>query len=189
MYSIKLSDSDSKKNNDDVLDATAFHTFLFLDDDFSDIRLRITMNRQTDVVAIASQRDDQRGWTIHTEMRARLFEPAEQGALEITDAQGSCRLVDKELFYSTIGNNYQGEFRTAQESWVHAGQQVLSRIEFEDMNAAPYLRAGAWLDACNQTGILMTQLDTNDGCCIAPELIGKPYFAASIESYEVCPAY
>ena len=27
MYSITLSDSDSKKNNDDVLDATAFHTF------------------------------------------------------------------------------------------------------------------------------------------------------------------
>ena len=27
MYSIKLSGSDSKKNNDDVLDATAFHTF------------------------------------------------------------------------------------------------------------------------------------------------------------------
>ena len=93
--------------------------------------------------------------------------------------------MQKESFYSAIGNNYQGEFRTAQESWVRAGEQVLSRIEFEHMDVQPFLRAGAWLDACNQTGILMSQLDVNAASCIAPELIGRPYFAASIESYEV----
>ena len=118
-------------------------------------------------------------------MRAYLHELAGHRRLEIADAQRSSRHVQKESFYSAIGNNYQGEFRTAQESWVQAGEQVLSRIEFEHMNVQPFLRAGAWLDACNQTGILMSQLDVNAASCIALELIGRPYFAASIESYEV----
>ena len=171
------------------MDSTTFHTFLFLDDDFSDIRLRITMTRQTDVVAIASQRDEQSGWTTHTEMRARLHEHehelAGQSTFETTDAHRSSSHVRKESFYSAIGNNYQGEFRTAQESWVRAGEQIISRIGFEHMNVEPFLRASAWLDACNHTGILMSQLDVNGVSCIAPELIGRPYFAASIESYEV----
>ena len=68
---------------------------------------------------------------------------------------------------------------------MRAGGQVFSRIEFEHMDVEPFLRASAWLDACNHTGILVSQLDVNAPSCIAPEMIGKPYFAASIEAYEV----
>ena len=167
------------------IDSSTFNTFLFLDDDLADISLRTTMTLQTDVASVASRRDEQSGWTTHTEMRARLHELVRHRTLEIADAQRSSRHVQKESFYSTIGNNYQGEFRTAQESWVHAEQQVLSRIEFEHMSTEPFLRASAWLDACNQTGILRFQLDVNAASCMSPEFIGRPYFAASIESYEV----
>ena len=118
-------------------------------------------------------------------MRARLHELSGHCLLAFADAPTSSRHVKKEDFYSAIGNNYQGEFRTSQESWVRAGEQVISGVEFERMNVEPFLRAAAWLDACNQTGILLSQLDTNAASCIAPELIGRPYFAASIESYEV----
>ena len=120
-------------------------------------------------------------------MRVAAQKIARHGArtIEMADAQLSARHVSAEEFYPAIGNNYQGEFRTAQESWVRAGEQVLSRIEFEHMNVQPFLRAGAWLDACNQTGILLSQLNLNAASCIAPELIGRPYFAASIELYEV----
>ena len=173
------------------IDLTTFYTFLFLDEDFSQIRLRITMNRQTDVVAIASrQSEEQCGWTMHTEMRARLHQVAPVSPLELPDAQErqSYRHVTKEEFYAAIGNNYSGEFRTAEENWARDGREVFSRIAFEHMRTAPFLRAGAWLDSCNQTGILMSQLDANGACCIAPQHIGRPFFAQAIDSYEVGPS-
>ena len=114
-------------------------------------------------------------------------EPAPRSAFDRAGSQLRCsRHVSKESFYGAIGNNYQGEFRTAQESWVRAGHEVLSRIAFDHMSTEPFLRASAWLDACNQTGVLLTQSDGRpSSSVVAPELVGRPYFAAGIESYEV----
>ena len=167
------------------IDSTVFHTFLFIDGDFSDIRLRTTMVCQTNVVAIASQRDEESGWTNHTEMRAYLHELARSLTLGNANIRQPSRRVQREDFYSAIGNNYQGEFRMAQESWVGPEQHVLSRIEFEHLSVEPFLRACAWLDSCNHTAVLMSQLSVNATSCMPSQLIGRSYFAASIESYEV----
>ena len=66
-----------------------------------------------------------------------------------------------------------------------AGEGVLSRVEFEHMRTAPFLRAGAWLDASGQGLSLMSQLDADAACCVSPDLVGRPFFAASIEAYDV----
>ena len=77
--------------------------------------------------------------------------------------------------------------------WTQIGTYISSELMLTDVNLYIF-RAASRLgisppaclyDACNQTGVLMSQLDVNAASCIATELIGRPYFAASIESYEV----
>ncbi len=169
------------------IDAAKFHTFLFIDDDLVTTRLKTLLDPHTDVITISSQQEEHLGWTEHAEMRAR---PHRFASIKLLDAE-TCqkqysRHVSHSEFYTAIGNNYQGEFRSAHESWVQPAEFVLSRIEFVDTRTAPFLRAGAWLDACNHTAILLSQPEARtSSCCIAEELRGQPYYAASIEAYDI----
>ena len=65
------------------------------------------------------------------------------------------------------------------------GPEVVARIEFGHTNTDPFLRGGAWLDATNQPGALMSQLDVDAKACWPKDMLGRPYFAAAIKSYEV----
>ena len=103
-------------------------------------------------------------------MRARSRATASQSAFECVSVRTRCsRRVLKDEFYTSIGNNYQGEFQTAQQSWVQPGSEVLSRIAFQHMHTEPFLRASAWLDACNHTAILASQKDAHAKECLSNE--------------------
>ena len=168
------------------IEKAKFHSFLCLDDHFYECRLRIMLNRATGSFAVAAQNDELQVWTTYAEMQAQPFMPRRYPRLDTASFQRGCnRYVVKEEFYGAIGNNYQGEFRTAEENWVRAGSEALSRIHFLHSDTPPHLRASAWLDACNHTNLLCTQPDPNAASCIGPEFAGVPAFAAGVDSYEI----
>ena len=168
------------------IDDATFHTFLFLDEDFSSVRIKVCFEEVIDKITISSQRNAERAWTAHAAMRARnVGMPATIELRSSSMQNNSHRHVSQEEFYGVIGNNYQGEFRTARESWVNAGQMVLSRIRFDHMRTSPYIRAGAWLDACNQTSVLLSQMDRHANSCVAVSFISRPFFAAGVERYDI----
>ena len=107
-------------------------------------------------------------------MRIRPFEarPEQKIPLDVEGAIARATNVTyKDEFYATIGNNYQAEFQTVEQAWVRRGfdavhgreqapalaccrasdgPEVVARCEFGHTNTDPFLRGGAWLDACNQ---------------------------------------
>ncbi|EOD30377.1 hypothetical protein EMIHUDRAFT_123144, partial [Emiliania huxleyi CCMP1516] len=161
-----------------------FHTFFFLDDETkADALQQISYHAETGNILIESNVDG--AATVHAELRASFFEPAAIDALDTASAIRRCsRQVDAAEFYASIGNNYQGEFRTMTSSWV-GENEVIAQIAFPNHKTAAFLRGCAWLDACNQPGVLLTQKDPSASQCLPDHMIGRPYFAARIASYEV----
>ena len=160
--------------------------FLFLDDESSTLFLRMRWDQQTREVEISSKRGNEPTWTENARMQTGITEPDTQTTINIASVQQQCpKYVTGEQFYAAAGNNWQGEFRAMHQNWVRPGSEVLGQVQFEHMRTAPFLRAAAWLDSCNQSCVLVLESDQNATSCLPAELTGRPYYAASIDAYEI----
>ncbi|MDC0525426.1 KR domain-containing protein [bacterium] len=161
--------------------------FLFLDDPGHDICLYVCLQKHEGAVVVSSRADDVR--TVYSTMQlAKVAHSFGTSALDIASHQAHCtRSVDHTEFYAAIGNNYQGEFRTAQHCWA-CPDEVLTRIEFDNMQTDPMLRGSAWCDVAGHTGVLAAQTDMLAKSCLPIEYAGRPYYGIGLGTVHLLSA-
>ena len=138
--------------------------------------VRITLEEGT-AIRIESLTEASGQWNLHATMNLSLeVTEANHPPLDVRALKARCpeRRPGGEEFYGSIGNDYQGHFRSVSEIWLGA-DELLCCVELEPtaLRGRPDLCAMAWLDACTQAGVV--RMDHG----------GRPFYASKAGVYEV----
>jgi acyl transferase domain-containing protein/thioesterase domain-containing protein/D-arabinose 1-dehydrogenase-like Zn-dependent alcohol dehydrogenase/acyl carrier protein len=138
--------------------------------------VRISLTEGT-AIKIESLTEATGQWTLHATMNLQMEATGnEHPKLDIAAVKARCPEVRAggEEFYTKIGNDYQGHFRSVSEIFLGDGELLCCvEVDPSSLQGRPDLCAMAWLDACTQAGV--TRMDHQ----------GRPFYAAKAGVYEV----
>ena len=137
-------------------------------------RVRISLDESN---GIKIESETKGAWTVHATMRLVTgSEDTTHETLDIAAMQARCTDVRPggEGFYESIGNDYQGHFRSVSKVWLGEDELLACvEVDAESLEGRPDLCACAWLDACTQAGVL--RMDHQN----------RPFYAAKAGVYAV----